>query len=77
MIGFSEGFHDAAVAVVVEDQIVYATHSERYSKRKHDKRLDLGATTTARGLNLKDDIVAFYENPFWKRTRQIYAGQSV
>ena len=77
MIGFSEGFHDAAVAVVVEDQIVYATHSERYSKKKHDKRLDLGAAITARGLNIKDDIVAFYENPFLKRTRQIYAGQKV
>jgi len=77
MIGFSEGFHDAAVAVIEEDRIVYATHAERYSKKKHDKKLDLTAVITARGLNIKDDIVAFYEKPFWKRTRQIYAGQKV
>ena len=33
MIGFSEGFHDAAVAVVNDGKICYATHSERYSKK--------------------------------------------
>ena len=38
MIGFSEGFHDAAVAVVNNDEILFAAHSERYSKKKHDKK---------------------------------------
>ena len=75
MIGFSEGFHDAAVAVVNNGSILYASHSERYSKKKHDKYLDLNASMIARGLNLKDDVVAFYENPLLKKTRQIYAGQ--
>ena len=75
MIGFSEGFHDAAIAVVHKNTISYATHSERYSKKKHDKVLDLHAVTMARGLNIHDDIVAFYENPLIKRTRQLYAGQ--
>ena len=47
MIGFSEGFHDAAVAVVNDGKICYATHSERYSKIKHDKHLDITAASTA------------------------------
>ena len=75
MIGFSEGFHDAAIAVVHKNTISYAAHSERYSKKKHDKVLNLNAVTMARGLNIHDDIVAFYENPLSKRTRQLYAGQ--
>ena len=74
MIGFSEGFHDAAVAVVNDGKICYATHSERYSKRKHDKYLDVTAASTAQ-LLCKDGKIAFYERPWLKRTRQFFAGQ--
>ena len=58
MIGFSEGFHDAAVAVVNNGRICYAAHSERYSKIKHDKRLDLTAASTATLLS-SDSKIAF------------------
>ena len=74
MIGFSEGFHDAAIAVVNNGKISFATHSERYSKKKHDKNLDLGAIIAAKTYQ-EDDIVAFYEMPFWKKSRQLFAGQ--
>ena len=74
MIGFSEGFHDAAIAVVNNGKISFATHSERYSKKKHDKTLDLAAIIAAKTYQ-KDDKVAFYEMPFWKKSRQLYAGQ--
>ena len=30
-LGISEGFHDAAVAVVNNNQILFATHAERYT----------------------------------------------
>ena len=74
MIGFSEGFHDAAVAVVNDGKICYATHSERYSKIKHDKHLDITAASTAQ-LICQDGEIAFYERPWLKRTRQFFAGQ--
>ena len=74
MIGFSEGFHDAAVAVVNDGKICYATHSERYSKKKHDKHLDITAASTAQ-LLCHDGTIAFYERPWLKRTRQFFAGQ--
>jgi len=74
MIGFSEGFHDAAVAVVNDGKICYATHSERYSKIKHDKHLDITAASTAQ-LLCHDGKIAFYERPLLKRTRQFFAGQ--
>ena len=74
MIGFSEGFHDAAVAVVNDGKICYASHSERYSKIKHDKHLDITAASTAQ-LLCHDGKIAFYERPWLKRTRQLFAGQ--
>ena len=37
-IGISSGFHDAAVSIVNDKgDILFAGHSERYSKNKHDK----------------------------------------
>ena len=74
MIGFSEGFHDAAVAVINNNKISYAAHSERYSKIKHDKHLDITAASTAQLLS-DDNKIAFYERPWLKRTRQFFAGQ--
>jgi len=74
MIGFSEGFHDAAVAVVNNGRICYAAHSERYSKKKHDKHLDLTAASTAMLID-QSGVTAFYEKPLLKKTRQFFAGQ--
>ena len=75
MIGFSEGFHDSAVAVVHEDRIIFATHGERYSKKKHDKKLCDEAAFMAEALNTYDSVYAFYEKWFPKRVRQFFAGQ--
>ena len=37
-IGISAGFHDAAISIVDGyGNILFAGHSERYSKTKHDK----------------------------------------
>jgi len=38
--GISSGFHDAAVAFVSNNQITFASHSERLSRIKNDKHLD-------------------------------------
>lgn len=74
MIGFSEGFHDASIAVVNDGRIDFATHAERYSRKKHDKKLDIASCGAAIKRNY-DDIIAFYERPFLKKTRQFFAGQ--
>jgi carbamoyltransferase len=42
ILGVSAGYHDAAVSVVREDgEIVFAGHSERYSKIKNDSELSI------------------------------------
>ena len=39
-IGISNGFHDAGITVLDNiGNILFAAHSERYSKQKHDKEL--------------------------------------
>ena len=39
ILGISAGFHDAAVTAIKDGEIVFAGHSERYSKIKHDPNL--------------------------------------
>jgi carbamoyltransferase len=76
-LGWSEGFHDAGVCVIDNDgHIVFATHSERFSRKKHDKYIGYDLKSYINGM-WRDDIVhkAFFEKPILKKTRQFYAGQ--
>ncbi len=42
IVGLSFGFHDAAACLINNGDILFAGHSERYSKKKHDKDLSYG-----------------------------------
>ena len=75
ILGWSEGFHDAAACVIDYDgDIVFASHSERFSGKKHEKFIS---------PELKKYIddhfaiteYAFFEKPLLKKTRQLFAGQ--
>jgi carbamoyltransferase len=75
ILGISAGFHDAAATLInSQGEILFAGHSERYSKTKHDSTLhsDLIADAINYG---KPDCIAYYERPWVKKTRQLYAGQ--
>ena len=66
--GLSYGFHDAAATrLSFNGEIIHAIHSERYSKKKFDRNLHkynpVGTTV-------------FFERPFRKNLRRLYAGQS-
>ena len=73
-IGFSEGFHDAGICILNDTEIRFASHSERYSRIKNDKWLH---ADLLKHLSCKEckNIVAYYENPFLKNLRRLYAGQ--
>ena len=73
VLGFSEGFHDAAVTVLDGSEILFAGHSERFSKVKNDKYVCQELKDYVKKYDA--DTIAFYERPFIKRTRQAYAGQ--
>ena len=40
ILGVSCGFHDAAISLIDDGEILFAGHAERYSKVKHDKELN-------------------------------------
>lgn len=71
ILGVSEGHHDAGACLIENGDILHASHSERYSKIKNDKWLH----STQLALYSEADLVAYYEKPFWKKTRQLYSGQ--
>lgn len=72
--GISALSHDAALAVVEGDQILFAAHAERYSRTKGDPSLNQDLIDDAVRFG-EPDVVAWYERPLLKKTRQLRAGQ--
>ena len=74
ILGISAGFHDAAVTVLQDNRIVFAGHSERYSKIKNDANLNDNLIADALAYG-EPDFVAYYERPWVKKLQQLYSGQ--
>ena len=72
IIGISVGFHDAAICLLNGDEVIHASHSERYSRKKGDKWLH---PQQKKFLSSNSEAVAFYEKPFRKNLRRLFAGQ--
>jgi carbamoyltransferase len=73
--GISANSHDAALAVFVNEKLAFASHSERFSKKKNDPDLSDNLVTYARDRWGDPDHVCWYENPFTKTARQFIAKQ--
>ena len=73
ILGISCYYHDAAVALIVNGEIVFAAEEERFSRVKHDTRfpkLALDSCLKSTGLNIEQiDKIVFYEKPFLKFER--------
>jgi len=77
ILGISAGFHDAAATVISPDgEILFAGHSERYSKKKNDPDLHAHLLQDAYFCGLVGHT-AYYERPWNKQFRQWYAGQGI
>jgi len=75
-LGISAGFHDAAISLVGDNgQVIFAGHSERYSKNKNDHILDPELINEV--INENVTSIAYYERPWNKQLRQLYAGGGV
>ncbi len=76
-IGISSGFHDAAISVIDgTGNILYAGHSERYSKNKHDKNICESLLHDAlQHTNSADLQYHYYERPWLKSLRQLRSGE--
>jgi len=62
------------MAVVDGRDILWAAHSERYSRIKNDHFLNQAIVDEAKTYGPFDKVV-YYEKPLLKKTRQLYAGQ--
>lgn len=72
--GVAAGTHDGSLAVVKDNDILFASHSERYSRVKNDAHLDQEMIDEALSFG-HPDIIYWYENPYKKALRKLYAGQ--
>src|SRR3954447_17562023 len=73
VLGISCYYHDGAVALVDDNEIQFAIHEERLSRRKQDARfpaLAVGRALEAAKLRINDlDRIVFYEDPALKLNR--------
>jgi carbamoyltransferase len=66
-VGFSEYYHDAALSIVNPDgTIEFASHAERFSKRKNDSMIP----DSLWDYTDKNDHLSFYEKVAWKQTHR-------
>ena len=68
--GVSGYSHDASLCVLINNEIKYASSSERYSRIKNDKNLNQEMINDALIYGNPDEIV-WYENPFKKTLRNL------
>ena len=73
ILGLSAYYHDSAVALVVDGEIVAAAQEERFTRNKHEPGYPSRAidyVLAEAGLTLdKVEYVAFYDKPFLKFER--------
>lgn len=74
--GISANSHDAALSVVNDNKLIFAAQSERYSKIKNDPHLHPNLIKDALQYGTPS-LVTWYENPYLKTLRQVYAGQKI
>lgn len=77
-LGLSAGFHDAAASLIdSRGNILFAGHSERYSKHKHDSNLCLDLISDVLQYITGTIEIHYYERPWLKALRQLRSGQPI
>jgi carbamoyltransferase len=73
ILGINETSHDASVSLIKDGSILFAGHSERYSKEKNDWYVSQGLIEDALSYGAPDHI-AYYEKPLLKASRLFTRG---
>jgi carbamoyltransferase len=78
IVGLSAFFHESACCLIRDGRVVAAAEEERFTRVKHDPRLPVHAfrfCLEAGGIGIDEiDVLAYYENPVHKLSRQLWAG---
>ena len=75
ILGVNETSHDASVSLIKDGEILFAGHSERYSKQKNDWYVNDSLIGDALSYGVPDAI-AYYEKPLLKASRLFIRGGS-
>lgn len=74
IIGISAGFHDAGISVIdSHGDILFAGHSERFSKKKNDPNLCTGILDAV--APYYTGHLAYYEKPWKRQLRSLRSGE--
>jgi carbamoyltransferase len=73
ILGVNETSHDASVSLIKDGEILFAGHSERYSKIKNDWYINDSLVNDALQHGTPDSI-AYYEKPSLKASRLLLRG---
>ena len=73
VLGINETSHDASVSLIKDGEILFAGHSERYSKQKNDWYVNDSLIQDALQYGFPDQI-AYYEKPLLKASRILLRG---
>lgn len=73
ILGISSGFHDASVTMIDNGRILFASHSERYSKVKNDAWLNHELIADALYYG-QPDLIVLHENSTKKKLRCLLSG---
>jgi carbamoyltransferase len=77
ILGVSSGFHDAAASLIdTSGNILFAGHSERYSKKKNDANLVAELLMDAMTHGVPNQV-AYYERPWVKQLRRLRSGEGI
>lgn len=74
--GISGYAHDAAISVLKDNEIVFASSSERFSRLKNDKDFNQSLISYALEYGYPDKIV-WYENPYKKFLRKLIIDKQI
>ncbi len=74
ILGINALNHDAGICLIEDNKILFAAHAERYSGIKNDPNLNLEMFMDMWDYGVPNKIV-YFENPYVKKMRQLYAGQ--
>jgi carbamoyltransferase len=73
ILGINETSHDASISLIENGKILFAGHSERYSKLKNDWYINDNLVNDALSYGTPDAI-AYYEKPLLKASRLFLKG---
>jgi carbamoyltransferase len=77
-LGISQGYHDAGLAYISPDgNILHASHSERYSKKKNDPNLSYQQFVDCEFTGFENITVNYYERPWLTNLRRLRSGQKL